>query len=63
MLFLPHNILKFVIFNIVVRVMKMTKKIIGLSIDQVILNKIDQKRGMIPRSRFLEKIISENMGD
>ncbi len=37
----------------------MTKKIIGISIDIKVLQNIDDKRGMIPRSRFIEKILEK----
>lgn len=42
--------------------MKMTRTVIGLSIDELILHKIDQMRGLVPRSRYLEQIIREKIG-
>lgn len=34
---------------------------VGISIDTEILNKLDSVRGMIPRSRFIEKIVKDNL--
>jgi len=36
---------------------------IGISFDMKLITKIDSRRGDIPRSRFIEKILIENMGD
>ena len=34
---------------------------IGISFDHEIIDAIDEVRGMIPRSRFIEKIIKDNL--
>lgn len=38
------------------------KQAISFTIERELLDRIDQQRRLIPRSRFLEKIISENIG-
>jgi len=39
------------------------KKIIGISLGQEILHRLDEKRGLIPRSTYVEKLLCENLGD
>ncbi|MEO9307485.1 MAG: hypothetical protein ABI342_04130 [Nitrososphaera sp.] len=34
---------------------------IGVSLDRKIVEKIDSSRGMIPRSRFIEKVLIEHL--
>ncbi len=41
----------------------MTKKIVGISLDTILLSKLDKVRGLIPRSRYLEKIIGDRLAD
>ena len=41
----------------------MAKRIIGISLDLEILNRLDLKRGLIPRSTYVEKLLCENLGD
>ena len=41
----------------------MVKRIIGLSLDVKILNRLDHKRGLIPRSTYVEKLLCEYLGD
>jgi len=36
---------------------------IGISLDMKFVTLIDSKRGDVPRSRFIEKILAENIGD
>jgi len=40
----------------------MTKTIIGISLDKEILTKIDEKRGLVPRSRYVAHILAANLG-
>ena len=40
----------------------MNKIIIGISLDAEILTKIDDKRGLIPRSRYVAQILATNLG-
>ena len=61
MLFSPLNISKIVKFKNVVNTLRMAKTIIGISIEEDILFKIDQKRGLIPRSRFVAQILAANV--
>lgn len=37
------------------------RKSIGISLNDKTLELVDNARGMIPRSRFIEKIVLENM--
>lgn len=37
----------------------MTRLSIGISLEQNIVTEVDARRGMIPRSRFIEKLILE----
>lgn len=37
------------------------KKIIGLSLDIEILERVDNSRGLISRSAYIQKIISEKL--
>ncbi|WP_179364914.1 hypothetical protein [Nitrosarchaeum sp. AC2] len=39
----------------------MTKIIIGISIDEKVLSGLDKKRGLIPRSKYLEYILIKSM--
>jgi hypothetical protein len=41
----------------------MGKRIIGISLGFEILDRLDEKRGLIPRSTYVEKILCENLGD
>lgn len=36
---------------------------VSLSFDEKTLNKLDSIRGLIPRSRFIEKVILDSMGN
>jgi len=36
-------------------------QICGISIDEKILASVDRRRGLIPRSRFIEKIIEDTL--
>ena len=40
----------------------MAKTIIGISLEENILIKIDEKRGLIPRSRYVAQILAANLG-
>ena len=35
------------------------RTITGISLDKKLLQDIDQKRGLIPRSRFIEKLLMQ----
>jgi len=37
------------------------KTIIGISLDEKILSKLDEIRGLIPRSRFVAKVLEDNL--
>lgn len=39
----------------------MTKIIIGISLDEYVLSTLDEKRGLIPRSKYLEFILIKFM--
>jgi hypothetical protein len=41
----------------------MVKQTVGLSLDKVTIQKLDQTRGLIPRSAFVEKVLCEKLGD
>lgn len=41
--------------------MAQTRFPFGLSFDENVLEKVDEKRGLISRSRFIEKIVSDNL--
>jgi len=41
--------------------MAQTRKTIAISLDQQVILKIDQTRDLIPRSRFIEKIIKDSL--
>jgi len=41
----------------------MGKRIIGISLELEILSRLDEKRGLIPRSTYVEKILCEKLGD
>ena len=43
--------------------MKKTRNAIGISLDIKLIHKIDMIRGLIPRSRFIEKTLLEKFGD
>ncbi len=62
MLFSPIIISKTVKVKNVVNIHRMAKTIIGISLDEEILFKIDQKRGLIPRSRYVAQILAANLG-
>ena len=59
MLFSPIIISKTVILKIVVNIARMAKTVVGISIDNELLAKLDQKRGLIPRSRYIEKVLTD----
>lgn len=40
----------------------MPRSIIGITISNELLTTLDKSRGLIPRSRFIEKIIRQNLG-
>jgi len=62
LLFSPIIISKTVKFKNVVNIHRMTKTIIGISLDKEILTKIDEKRGLVPRSRYVAQILAANLG-
>jgi len=62
MLFSPICIPKTVKFKNVVNTLRMAKTIIGISLEENILIKIDEKRGLIPRSRYVAQILAANLG-
>jgi len=37
------------------------KRKIGISLDPEIVEKIDEERGLIPRSRYIEKLLRERL--
>lgn len=43
--------------------MTQNRRGIGISLDYVIIDKIDIARGLVSRSRFIEKIITETLGE
>jgi len=61
MLFSPICIPKTVKVKNVVNTHRMAKTIIGISLEEEILFKIDQKRGLIPRSRYVAQILAANL--
>jgi len=62
MLFSPIIISKTVKVKNVVNTCNMVKKIVGISLDNDLLFKIDQMRGLIPRSRYVSQILATNLG-
>lgn len=40
----------------------MSKKIVSLTLDKGLIKKIDERRGMIPRSAFIQKILVDYLG-
>ena len=44
-----------------VRVHMVIRKIVGISLDNKILDSLDRERGLIPRSRYIEKLIVDSM--
>jgi len=62
MLFSPIIITKTVKVKNVVNTLRMAKTIIGISLEEEILFKIDQKRGLVPRSRYVAQILAANVG-
>ena len=62
MLFPPIILSKTVKFKNVVNIHRMPKTIIGISLDKEILTKIDEKRGLVPRSRYVAQILAANLG-
>jgi len=41
--------------------MTMTKIVTGISMDEELIKRIDEKRGLIPRSTFVSKMVREGM--
>jgi len=41
----------------------MSKTVIGISLDSSLLKRLDDSRGMVPRSRLIEKILIDTLGD
>jgi metal-responsive CopG/Arc/MetJ family transcriptional regulator len=41
----------------------MGKTVIGISLDSALLKRLDASRGMIPRSRLIEKMVTDSLGD
>jgi len=41
----------------------MVKRRISISLNSLLVVKLDKIRGLIPRSRYLEKIIHENLAN
>ena len=62
MLFSPICIPKTVKFKNVSNTLRMAKTIIGISLEENILIKIDEKRGLIPRSRYVAQILAADLG-
>ena len=53
----PHNISKNVIIKYYLNIIKLKKSIIGISLDNELLMKLDSTRGLVPRSRYVSKIL------
>ena len=62
MLFSPIIISKTVKVKNVVNTCNMAKTIVGISLDSDLLFKIDEKRGLVPRSRYVAQILAANLG-
>jgi len=43
--------------------MTMSKIITGISMDEELIKQIDEKRGLIPRSTFVSKMVRQGMSE
>jgi len=41
----------------------MARKTVTISLEPKLVKKIDEDRGLIPRSRYIEKLLKESLGD